>query len=311
MEPFFLAPYSVSAIWAGSRLSKIRGAHEAGQIGISREVCAYKGAENVVESGEFEGQSIRDVIENHTVPLMGGDISNQLIRIAYIDTVEDLSLQVHPVEEYARVVEDDYEKAEAWYILDCAEDAYVIAGTTISDADVLKEAALSGALESFMRRIPVKKGDFILIPAGLLHACGKDMLAIEIGSFGGITYRIYDFGRGRELDIEKGFDVLVAGLSAEKKSYPKESFKGDFKKMQGIAHPLFRSDVVDIKGSYKAEKGDYYTIVTVVEGMANLIAEGKNYYIPYTRSVIIPACIRKFEIVGECRILESYGGAVN
>ena len=306
MEPLFLRPYYKKTVWAGTRLSKIRGLDKSDKLGISREICAYKDEGNIIESGEFKGQSITDLIKSHQVELMGNDNSGQLIRVAYMDTDKALSIQVHPGDEYAKAVENDYEKSEAWYILDCAEDAYITAGTTITDKGRLKEAALNGSIEQYTRKIPVNKGDFVLIPAGLLHACCEDVFAVEIGSFGGITYRVYDYGRGRELDIEKSFDVIDTEIQCTLSSFPKAELGKGYKKLEAIRHQLFKSNVIDIKHEYKTEKSGNYVVITVVEGVAELVVEEKRCIIPYTRSVLIPACIRNFEIVGECRVIESY-----
>lgn len=309
MKPIICEPNYLSTIWAGSRLTKIRGLAPADgkKIGIAREVCAYKNAENTIAQGEYAGKNLRYLIDEHHEELMGDDTAAQLVRIAYIDAVDNLSIQVHPDAHYAETVENDFEKSESWYILDCDDGAYITAGTTITDKTELQKAAENGTLKQYVKRIPVKKGDFAMIPAGMLHACGKHMLAIEIGSYGGITYRIYDYGRGRSLDIEKSFAVLDPSLQCRLKSFPLDNLpESGYIKQKAIEHPAFCVDVVDIADCYDVEKGNTYIILTAVEGDGTVVADGEEYPLPYTYSVIMPASIKHFQVHGKCRILQSY-----
>ena len=238
--PIRLEPVYKKAIWAGERLKKIRGLQEDG-IGICREVCAYKGSENRVEEGQFKGCRIDQVIADYRRELMGPDDSGQLVRVAYMDTREDLSIQVHPNEDQAERI-GDFEKSESWYILEADPGAYITAGVNCSDKATLRSAAESGDMEQYLVRIPVKAGDFAMIPAGLVHACGKNMLALEVGSFGGITYRLYDYGRGRPLDLDKGMEILDPSLRCEL-VHTQEKVPGVPRPL--VRHRLFSADVLE------------------------------------------------------------------
>lgn len=275
-------------------------------IGISREICAYKNSENEIISEEFKGQNLKQVINEHHDDLIGESKDTQLVRVAYIDANEDLSLQVHPDDKYARKYLNDFGKPESWYILDCSKDAYVTAGTTITDKSVLKRAAENGILEQYIQKIEVQTGDFIMIPAGLLHACGRNMLAIEIGGFGGITYRLYDYKRGRKLDIDKGFKILNPSLKCKHVRCPIKYPDTGYEYHTIFECSEFCVDVVDIKDIYIEQKGNYYVILTCVNGTAELTCQGENTAIPFSESILIPACIDTFEIKGQCRILKSF-----
>lgn len=309
MEPIVPEPYYLSTIWAGSRLSTIRGLEpEDGRpVGIAREVCAYPGAQsNVVAGGEYAGHDLRWLIDHHHDELMGDDPADQLIRVAYMDPVEELSIQVHPGEEYAREVEGDWEKSESWYVLEADPGAYVVAGTTTDDLDALRAAAEDDAVGEYARKVPVSEGDFILIPCGAMHACGKNMLAVEVGSFGGITYRICDYGRGRRLDVDKAFDVLDCGLLPEPERLGPYDESAGSRVRPGVRHRLFASDVADVAGSLPVEKGNVYHIVTAVKNDVTVRVDGVEYGLPYTRSLIVPASVPRYELVGRCRALVSY-----
>jgi len=309
MEPIFPRPNYLASIWGGTRLAQMRGLGPQPAdkpIGISREVCAYKKAENMVEGGAYDGMSLRQLIDTHHPELMGDDDDRELIRLAYMDPISDLSIQVHPGQDYAVRVENDREKSESWYILECAPDAYVVAGTAITDKKVLRQAAQDGSLEQYIVKIPVHQGDSILIPAGMLHACGKNMLALEVGSFGGITYRLYDYGRGRPLHLDKGFDVLDPALKAAiVPNAPHTRPARGAVVRPTIRHRLFSTDVVDIADTWHQVKGNRYEVLTAVEGDAVIKAGGKSYELPYSRTVIMPACLREYDVQGDCRILLS------
>jgi mannose-6-phosphate isomerase len=306
MEPIFPKPNYLSTIWAGNRLSTIRGLNPEKPIGISREVCVYKGVENIVEGGEFDGMNLRTLIDEHHDEIMGDDPEHEMIRIAYMDSVDDLSIQVHPGEEYAAKV-GDREKSESWYILDADLGAYVVAGTTAMSKEELVKASETDSISDYAIHLPVKKGDCIVIPAGTLHACGKNLLAIEVGSFGGITYRICDYGRGRELNIERAMDVLDLSSHPAVHHLPKKT-SGDDRAIvsNAMSHRLFAADVIDIAEKWSETKGNTYQVLTAVEGSFELVVDGRNWPLPYTRTVIIPACISAFIVVGNGRILRSY-----
>lgn len=303
MKPLRLKPVYVKSIWAGNRLKSIRNLPEEG-IGISREVCAYKNSENIIAEGEYAGKSIKELIDNNHIELMGEELNNQLVRVAYIDAIEDLSIQVHPKEEYAKKL-NDYEKSESWYILEAEEGSYITAGTVIEDKNLLRQATENGTLEQYIRRITVKEGDFALIPAGMLHACGKNMLAIEIGSFGGVTYRIYDYGRPRSLDLDKSFLILDTALQCSIKHFPLPEVPEN-NVQTGVEHELFHVDVLDISEEIKIKSDGFYYILTCVKGNCTVECDKESYSLSYTETLLIPASAGDLKIKGHCRVLKSY-----
>lgn len=303
MEPIYLKPNYIRAVWAGTRLSKIRNITEE-KIGIAREVCAYKNSSNTVASGRWSGEPIKKVITDNHDGILGEANGNELVRVAYIDSAEDLSIQVHPDEKNARLV-DDFEKSESWYILDCDADAYVVAGTSLKTKAALKAAIENQDLDKYLIRVPVKPGDFVMVPCNLLHACGKNILALEIGSFGGITYRLYDYGRDRPLQLNEGLEILNIGLRCGKKSYPFE-FGNRTVKQSAIKHRLYHVDILDIKSEAFERKKNHYHILTNVYGDFSVIIDEKEYPLSYTNTVMIPAEIDSYGLKGDGRILISY-----
>lgn len=139
-----------------------------------------------------------------------------------------------------------------------------------------------------------------MIPAGLVHACGKNMLALEVGSFGGITYRLYDYGRGRPLDLDKGMEILDPSLRCEL-VHTQEKVPGVPRPL--VRHRLFSADVLDVEESWTLDGYEGYRILCCVEGACRIIREGEEYPLPYTKTLLIPASCGPVEIRGNARLL--------
>ena len=130
------------------------------------------------------------------------------ILIKYITTRERLSVQVHPDDDYARRHENSPGKTEMWYIASATEGATIAAGfQRTCKREEVREAALSGAIVDMLRWWPVRAGDVFLAPAGTVHAIGGGIEIWEVQQNSDVTYRLYDYGRGRELHLEKALDV--------------------------------------------------------------------------------------------------------
>ena len=184
MKPYKTNPVIVERVWGGSKL------------------CEYNkdiGKDTIGESWE-------------TGPL-GGDIP---VLIKLIDARETLSVQVHPDDEYAIKFENARNgKSEAWIVLECEEDSFIIYGfnrTVIKDElDSLLE---NGLFSKVLNYVKVRKGDCIFVPAGTVHSIGKGILAYEVQQPSDLTYRIYDWnrtdsqGKGRELHIDKAAEAI-------------------------------------------------------------------------------------------------------
>ncbi len=132
--------------------------------------------------------------------------------VKFLFTSERLSVQVHPDDEYAARHENSRGKTEMWHVLRADPGASVAAGLreTIS-RDRLRELAISGEIEQFLNWIEVRPGDTIFIPAGTIHAIGPGLVLCEIQQHSDVTYRLYDYGRPRELHLDRSIDVSIPG----------------------------------------------------------------------------------------------------
>jgi mannose-6-phosphate isomerase len=128
--------------------------------------------------------------------------------VKYLFTSERLSIQVHPNDKQARDRGVANGKTECWYILDAEPGATLGLGLTHEvSKDELREAALDGSIEQLMNWRPVRTGDFLFVPAGTIHAVGAGISLLEFQQNDGVTYRLYDYGRPREIHLDDGLDV--------------------------------------------------------------------------------------------------------
>lgn len=140
----------------------------------------------------------------------GGDELPLLAK--YIFTSERLSVQVHPDDEQARARGLAQGKTECWYILDAEPDAVLGLGLVREVArDDLRRSALDGSIEQLVDWRPVRSGDFFFVPAGTVHAIGAGISLLEFQQNMDVTYRLYDYGRPRELHLDDGVAVASTG----------------------------------------------------------------------------------------------------
>lgn len=207
------------------------------------------------------------------------------VLIKFIDACQDLSIQVHPSDEYALKNEDSFGKTEMWYVIDAEEGAMLHIGF---DKDYTKEEVAKhikeGTILSIMNHIPIHKGDCYFIPSGTLHAIGKGSLICEIQENSNLTYRVFDYnrigkdGKPRELHIEKAIKVV-------------EPVKYDANSLRG--HPLvdcsyFYVDHLTNATSLKADAKSFISL-HIISGSGSIEGEpfktGNSFFIPANQEV--------------------------
>ena len=205
-------------IWGGNRLRDEYGKKsDKDKIAESWELSCHKDGQSVIENGEYAGKTLNEYIELCGKSVLGSNCDKFEyfpILIKLIDAKDNLSVQVHPENDYAMRVEGEYGKTEMWYIVDCEEGAELLYGFKheISREEFAQRIKENTLLE-VTNNVPVHKGDVFFIDAGTLHAIGKGILIAEIQQNSNTTYRIYDYGRvgadgkPRELHVEKACDV--------------------------------------------------------------------------------------------------------
>ena len=207
-------------LWGGSRIRDFlhKDVGELAKVAESWEVSTHPNGQSVIASGELKGKSLSafyDAIGWEHAGVYAQRHRRLPIMVKYIDARENLSIQVHPGEKYARKHERDGGKNEMWYILDAEEGACIYLGFNRDvTAQEIRAAIKNGTAETLLNKIPVRKGEVFYIPAGTVHAIGAGCLVCEIQQTSDATYRLYDYGRldddgkPRQLHINKGLDVM-------------------------------------------------------------------------------------------------------
>ena len=210
---FKLTPVLKEAIWGGTRLFELgKGKSERlSCIAESWELSFIEGSE-----AQADGIPISKLIPQSELYSEGTGFGAFPVLTKFIDARDNLSVQVHPSDEYALKNEGMYGKTEAWYVVDCDEGAGLYLGFDRRyTKDEVREAVVSGEIEKMLSFKRVKPGDFFFIPAGTVHAIGKGVLIFEIQQSSTLTYRLYDYkrrdslGRERELHLDKALEVLI------------------------------------------------------------------------------------------------------
>jgi mannose-6-phosphate isomerase len=155
--------------------------------------------------GDFAGRQVGEIW--YEAP----DGAPMPILVKWLFTSEKLSIQVHPSDAEAQARGVPSGKEECWYIVDAAPGAVLGIGTKQAlSAEELRTASLSGEIEALMDWKPVSPGDYYYIPAGTVHAIGAGITLVEVQQYADITYRLYDYGRPRELHLDDGVAVSNA-----------------------------------------------------------------------------------------------------
>ena len=233
------------------------------------------------------------------------------VMIKLIDAKQDLSVQVHPDDRYARRVEGSVGKTEMWYVVDCEEGAELLYGFNRPvTREEVKAAAENDTLLSLANHVPVHKGDVFWINAGTLHAIGKGILIAEIQQNSNLTYRLYDYGRvdkngnKRPLHLEKALDVLR--FEPPVRTGPIghiEHHNGYDRTLLGTCH-YFTVFSIELLGEYIGNSTPLsFHCLTVTEGSLTIENEGQTVEAHKGQSFFIPAGAGVYTVKGHGHML--------
>jgi mannose-6-phosphate isomerase class I len=289
-ELIFINPIFKEMVWGGNRLKKEFNYNiPSEQTGECWAISAHKNGDCTVSSKSFDGMKLSELWANHK-ELFGskrGDRFPLLIKI--IDAKEDLSIQVHPDDEYARKNENgSLGKTECWYILECDENASIVVGHNAKDKEELKEMIHENRWNELIRKIPIKKGDFFQIEPGTVHAIKGGTVILETQQNSDITYRLYDYdrisnGALRELHIDKSIDVITCPY-LEKKVEQKTTNLEHGTMEELITCEYYTVKKLTLNGNEIIEQKEEFTLISVIEGTGKIdgtdIKKGDHLILP-------------------------------
>jgi mannose-6-phosphate isomerase len=295
-------------IWGGRDLEKFRDNLPSGSIGESWDIACHPNGIGIVENGEEKGTRFDELINKYEHALVGSKVSTEKLPllVKLINSKEKLSVQVHPGDEYAAKYEGDYGKTEAWYVVDAKPNAALIVGTKNCTKKEFEIAIKSGKVENYLNKIEVKKGDCFLINSGLIHAICEGVIIAEIQQNSDVTYRVYDYGRPREIHVKKALEVINFDIKCENLEGEEVSFDG-FKRSLLCRNEYFGMEKFIIHETLKDESDkEKFDILTCVDGEGTIKGDGYLEKIKIGDSYLIPATLGKYEIIGHLTILKSY-----
>lgn len=308
-----LTPAFKDYLWGGTRLrDDFQKDCDFDKIAESWELSCHKDGPSTISNGKFKGLTLSEYIEKAGKSVLGTDcekFDNFPILIKLIDAKDNLSVQVHPDNEYALRVEGEYGKTEMWYIVDCDEGATLLYGfkDTISKDEFAQRIADNTLLE-VTNAVPVKKGDVFFIQAGTLHAIGKGILIAEIQQNSNTTYRIYDYGRvgkdgkPRELHVEKAKDVTDLCPAKAYPETPIEQKDGYTSKLLSSCD-YFTTYAIDVesKAVLEADEKSFVSLL-ILEGDGKVIGDDT---VEFRKgdSIFVPAGTGKFAVDGKCKAI--------
>lgn len=251
------------------------------------------GYEKWILSTHKSGISSVDGENKNLLEYLGKEIP---ILIKEIKTNDFLSVQVHPSDDYAKKYENDNGKTECWYILDASKDAELVCGIDPKlTREEFKKLIEDGEVEKSLRKISVRKSDMIYIPSGLVHAIGGDIKLVEIQQCSDVTYRIYDWGRDREIHVEKALDVI---------RFNESSYGGKIENFKILKTPYFTIEKLKIESLNEYKSGNKFDIYFCVGGDGNIADnDGNEICIKEYESVYIDGGISYF-INGNLELLK-------
>jgi mannose-6-phosphate isomerase len=319
MYPLKFKPILFDKIWGGEKLKSIYPETSLQNIGESWLVSAVQGKESVVTNGFLAENTLPELVEVYLTELVGESVYEKFgeefpLLVKLIDSRQDLSIQVHPDDNIAGKRHNSFGKNELWYMLDCEPDAFIIAGF---DKKLTKQeffdAVNNGNIENHLKKIHVKKGDLIFIPAGCVHTIGRGCTLIEIQQSSDITYRIYDYNRKdehgnlRQLHLEQALDTIDfknCDFSVTNKSGSPNNI------VNLIDNENFTVNQIELIQSKELRLAeiDSFVLLSVVEGDLACIFGQEKLDVNYGETILIPAEMSEIVLVPRqyAKILETF-----
>lgn len=312
--PVTFEPIFKERIWGGTKLKDyLSKSFEGDCIGESWELSTVTNDVSVVSNGEFAGLDLNELIKKYPLEVLGSKSIEKFglefpLLFKFLDAKEDLSIQVHPNDELAKKRHNSFGKTEMWYVMQADENAKLVVGfkNKTNKKDYLKHLETK-SLVAILNETPVKKGDTFFLETGTVHAIGAGVLIAEIQQTSDITYRLYDWDRldangiGRELHNDLAVDAINYEETNTKVQYKNESNE----RVNLVTCPFFTTNLIEVSEKYDwKKKKDSFTVLMCTEGRFVLVTSNSKSEFKKGDTVLIPAIIEDFQIIGETSLLE-------
>lgn len=268
-----MKPVFKEMIWGGHKLKDVYGYDiPSDHTGECWALSAHKNGDCEVADGEFAGKTLSWVFENHR-ELFGnieGDQFPLLVKI--IDAKNDLSVQVHPDDAYARANENSLGKTECWYVLQAEEGTKMVMGHHARTKEEFIKAIEEDDYDNLLNSFQIKEGDFFYIPSGTLHAICSGSLIYEAQQSSDITYRVYDYhrkgadGKERQLHVKQSIEVTKVPSDNDRKQEFVKTKLENGEKTRYVESEFFKVDKYQLEDENVIKNDAPFQMVSVLNG---------------------------------------------
>lgn len=312
MEPLFLKGVLQEKIWGGTKLRDEFGYDLPSETtGEHWSISAHPNGPATVKNGEHAGKTLTELWASHR-DLFGhqeGEVFPLLTKI--IDAKNDLSVQVHPDDEYGLANEGELGKTECWYVLAADEGAEIVFGHNAETKEDFHEMIADGQWDKLLRSIQVKPGDFFYVPSGTVHAIGSGVTILETQQSSDTTYRLYDYdrkddaGNFRDLHINQSIAVsMIPHVDPQPEMTVTKVDNSELKKL--VSNDFFTVYEWIIKNSIAMEREGLYTLVSIVDGKGSIEVDGTSYPLEKGDHFLLPNEVDNWTFTGDLHIIASH-----
>lgn len=274
-------------------------------------ISAHPNGMSLIKNGRYKGKTLSYLWDNNRELFNNLDMEKFPLLVKIIDAKDDLSVQVHPSDEYAYKNENkELGKTECWYILDAKENADIIYGVNAKDKYELEEMIDNKKWDELLNTIPIEKGDFLYIPSGTVHAIKSGTKILEIQQNSDTTYRLYDYDRKdkegnlRQLHIEKSKDVINCKSQKITKEFKLKQID-DNTETTLVESEFFNVYKYDVKEKISLENNKPFIILNIIKGKGEISTETEKYDISEEDFILITSNTKEINIKGEVEFLLS------
>ncbi|GGJ95694.1 mannose-6-phosphate isomerase, class I [Lentibacillus kapialis] len=314
-EPIFLQPVFQEKIWGGDKLKTVYHYDiPSEQTGEAWVISAHPNGPSMIENGPLKGKTLADAWEFHGELFNKSNDNHEAypLLVKMLDAHDDLSVQVHPDDAFARDVEGvPYGKTECWYILDAEEGSELVLGHHAQTKQELEQMMADGAWDKLLRRVKVQPGDFVYVPSGTIHAIGSGIVILETQQSSDTTYRVYDYdrtdaeGNERELHLEKAAAVTHVPHQVPELNQEKD-VSGGLTTLKCVENEYFGVSQWSLDGHTEQTMVADFLQVSVIKGTAVLVVSDSRFEIAKGSHFILPHGIETFEMSGDAEFVVSW-----
>ncbi|TNJ62748.1 class I mannose-6-phosphate isomerase [Paenibacillus hemerocallicola] len=315
--PLKFKPEMKERVWGGRALGQFGLELPDGPIGEGWMIGDHPNGTTKVVNGELAGMGLDEVREAYGETMFGTKGSSREtgrfpLLIKLLDCNDDLSVQVHPDNDYSGLPEGELGKTEMWYVLDAKPGAKIIYGLKPGiDRGSFAQGIAENRIMECLQEVEVSAGDSFYIPAGTVHALCAGVLVAEIQQNSDTTYRLYDYdrlgldGKPRELHIEDSLNVTAYGGSGATRMKTDVGAPNEWLPLASSPYFIVEKGVTE--GSWKlATSPDSFTIIVVCDGSGTLEWTDGSIGLERGNCFLLPADLGSYSLNGRLTVLRSY-----